>query len=284
MRRATRARRAARAPRASAGAPGLGAGAGIASAVPTAVAASVIAGNGCAGASPVVDGGGNLAQAAPGCPGAAGDARLGALAANGGVPPTLQLGAGSAAIDRVPAFLPCPATDARGATRPVGGTCDVGAYEVAPPVATTGAATVSGATVRIAGTVTTRGLATGVRVQIGRTASYGTETPLVTVAGDAGPTSVGVTVGGLVPLTTYHYRLVASGPDGTSLGADRTFTVTPPSVTGIGRPRLTALTVRPKAFAPVPRGGTRAGARTGGRRWGPSWRSGCPSGRPSASR
>ncbi len=247
----------------AAGAPGLGDGAGIASAVPTSLAASVIAGNGCAGASPVVDGGGNLAQAAPGCPGAGGDARLGALAANGGVPPTLQPGAGSAAVDRVPAFIACPATDARGATRPVGAACDVGAYEVAPPVATTGPATVTGATVRIAGTVSTRGLATGVRVQIGRTTSYGTETPLATVAGDAGPTSVGVTVGGLVPLTSYHYRLVASGPDGTSLGADRTFTVTPPSVSGVGRPRLTGLTVRPKAFAPVPRGGTRTRARNG---------------------
>ena len=88
----------------------------IASAVPTAVAASVIAGNGCAGASPVVDGGGNVAQAAPGCPGAAGDARLGALAANGGVPPTLQLGAGSAAIGprpRLPARVPPPTPAAR---------------------------------------------------------------------------------------------------------------------------------------------------------------------------
>ncbi len=247
----------------AAGAPGLGAGAGISSAVPTSVAASVIAGNACDGASPVVDGGGNVNHAASGCPGTAGDARLGALAANGGVPPTLQPGAGSAVIDRVPAFLACPATDARGATRPVGGACDVGAYEVAPPVATTGAATVTGATVRIAGTVATRGLATGVRVQIGRTTSYGTETPLVTLAGDTGPTSVGVTVGGLVALTTYHYRLVASGPDGTSVGADRTFTVTPPSVAGIGRPRITRLKVTPKAFAPVPRGGSRTGARDG---------------------
>ena len=247
----------------AAGGPGLGDGPGIASGASTTIVASVIAGNGCAGATPVIDGGGNVGQAAPGCPGAAGDARLGSLAANGGVPPTLQPGAGSAVIDRVPGFLACPATDARGATRPVGGACDAGAYEVAPPAATTGAATVSGTTARISGTVATRGLATGVRVQIGRTASYGTDTPLVTVAGDAGPTGVGVTVGGLVPLATYHYRLVASGPDGTSVGADRTFTVTPPSVAGAGRPRLTGLRVTPKAFAPVPRGGARAAARKG---------------------
>jgi CSLREA domain-containing protein len=246
----------------AAGAPGLGEGAGIFAAVPTSIAASAIVGNGCAGPG-VGDGGANVNQAASGCPGTAGDARLGALAANGGVPPTLQPGAGSAVIDRVPAFVICPATDARGATRPVGGACDVGAYEVAPPVAVTGGATVTGSMARIGGTVTTRGLATGVRVQIGRTASYGTETPLVTVAGDAGPTAIGVTVGGLVPLTTYHYRVVASGPDGTSVGADRTFTVTPPSVAGLGRPRLTRLTVKPKAFAPVPRGGTRTGARKG---------------------
>jgi hypothetical protein len=211
----------------------------------------------------VVDGGGNVAQAAAGCPGAPGEPRLGALAANGGVPPTLQPGAGSSAVDAVPAFLTCPPTDARGATRPAGAACDVGAYEVAPPLATTGAATVTGSTARIAGTVATRGLATSVRVEIGRTAAYGTETPLVSVPGDTGPTGVGVTVGGLVPLTTYHYRLVAIGPDGTSVGADRTFTVTPPSIAGVGRPRITGATVRPKRFAPVPSGGARTGARKG---------------------
>ncbi|HET6690251.1 MAG TPA: choice-of-anchor Q domain-containing protein, partial [Miltoncostaeaceae bacterium] len=247
----------------AAGVPGQGDGAGIASGVRTTLAASVIAGNACSDATQVIDGGGNVNQAASNCPGTAGDARLGSLAANGGVPPTLQLGAGSAAIDRVPAFLACPATDARGATRPVGGACDVGAYEVAPPVATTGAVTVSGATARISGTVATRGLAAGVRVQIGRTTAYGTETPLVTVAGDTAPTGVGVTVGGLVPLTTYHYRLLATGPDGTSVGADRTFEVTPPSIAGVRRPRLTGLRVRPKAFAPMARRGPRTHARKG---------------------
>ncbi|HTI32029.1 MAG TPA: choice-of-anchor Q domain-containing protein, partial [Miltoncostaea sp.] len=247
----------------AAGGPGLGAGAGITAAVPMALAASVIAGNACAGAAPVVDGGGNVVEAAAGCPGTGGDPHLGALAANGGVPPTLQPGAGSAVIDRVPAFLTCPVTDARGATRPVGGACDVGAYEVAPPAVTTGTATVTGSTARIAGTVLTRGLSTGVRVQIGRTAAYGTETPLVTVAGDSAPTTVGVTVGGLVPLATYHYRVVASGPDGTSVGADRTFTVTPPAIAGVGRPRITGLSVAPKRFAPVAKGGGRTAARKG---------------------
>ena len=99
------------------------------------------------------DGGGNLAQSAAGCVGSPGDARLGALIANGGVPLTLALGAGSDAIDRVPASAGCPATDARGALRPVGAACDAGAFEVAPPLVTTGAATASGSTARIEGAV-----------------------------------------------------------------------------------------------------------------------------------
>jgi hypothetical protein len=166
-------------------------------------------------------------------------------------------------VDHVPAVVPCPATDARGATRPVGAACDAGAYEVAPPVPVTGGVTLSGSTARIAGMVTTRGLPTQVRVQIGRTSAYGTDTPLVTIPGEASPTAVAVSVGGLVALQTYHYRLIASGPDGTVAGADRTFTVPRPGTTALARPRLLGLTVRPRAFAPVPRGGGRTAARKG---------------------
>ncbi len=55
---------------------------------------------------------------------------LGALAANGGPTETLALLPGSPAIDHG-TNVGCPATDQRGGARPqpVGGTCDIGAYE-----------------------------------------------------------------------------------------------------------------------------------------------------------
>jgi CSLREA domain-containing protein len=69
----------------------------------------------------------------PSCPGPrlAGDPRLGPLAANGGLTPTLLPGPGSAAIDAL-AGLPCPGTDQRGLPRPRLGGCDAGAVEVQP--------------------------------------------------------------------------------------------------------------------------------------------------------
>jgi hypothetical protein len=60
---------------------------------------------------------------------------LGPLAGNGGPTPTLALGAGSPALDKVPASgAGCSATDQRGIPRPQGAACDIGAFEqiVAP--------------------------------------------------------------------------------------------------------------------------------------------------------
>jgi CSLREA domain-containing protein len=67
------------------------------------------------------------------CPGARipGDARLGALADNGGATPTLLPGAGSAAINAL-SGVPCPGTDQRGLPRPALGACDAGAVEIQP--------------------------------------------------------------------------------------------------------------------------------------------------------
>ena len=58
-----------------------------------------------------------------------GDALLGPLSDNGGPTLTHALEPGSPAIDSADDAV-CPATDQRGALRPVGLACDVGAYEV----------------------------------------------------------------------------------------------------------------------------------------------------------
>jgi uncharacterized repeat protein (TIGR01451 family)/CSLREA domain-containing protein len=72
--------------------------------------------------------------------GAAGDLSnqnplLGSLASNGGTTQTYALSAGSPAID-AGSNAACPATDQRGVVRPfpIGGFCDIGAFEFRPPV------------------------------------------------------------------------------------------------------------------------------------------------------
>ncbi len=59
------------------------------------------------------------------------DPRLGPLADNGGPTSTMALLPGSPAIDGVTYNAPngCPSTDQRGAYRPIGARCDIGAYE-----------------------------------------------------------------------------------------------------------------------------------------------------------
>lgn len=255
------------------GTPGAGAGSAVTSDAPLSLAASIISGNSCGGVSLISDGGANLVQAATGCPGAPGDARLGALAGNGGTPPTQALPAGSPALDRFPAGAGCPATDARGALRPGGTGCDAGAFELSPPLATTGEASPSDTGAVLQATVQTRGLPGSVTFEFGTTEAYGSTTPVTAIAGAATPSVVSATVRGLVPAARYHYRVVVTGPDGRAVGADRTFTTRPagvdavPGGTGVtsggAGPRLTALTVRPRRFIPIPRGGTPTTARRG---------------------
>ena len=75
------------------------------------------------------------------------------------------------------------------------------------------------------------GLDTHYYFEYGLTASYGSKVPIGAPPGnDAGITSgntpISENVSGLAAVTTYHYRVVASNVNGTSLGDDRTFTTT----------------------------------------------------------
>jgi len=76
-------------------------------------------------------------------------------------------------------------------------------------------------------------LPTTYRFEYGKTTSYGSSVPIP--AGSAGAAGAERQVvekaGGLVSSTTYHYRVVATNAEGTSVGADRTFT-TRPAATG----------------------------------------------------
>lgn len=102
------------------------------------------------------------------------------------------------------------------------------------PVATTGsaAATIAGATVN--GTVNPQGRPTSYYFEFGETTNYGSQTP--PQGAGAGTRAVAVQAGlsGLRTDTTYHYRLVAVGPNNTvATGEDRTFVTS-----GTGSTRL----------------------------------------------
>lgn len=163
-----------------------------------------------------------------------GDPKVGVVANNGGLTPTMALGAGSAAIDAAGTGFPCPAADQRGVPRPKGAACDIGAFERAAPSATTGgASSITGVSAKLAGTANPDGLPTTYRFQFGKTTAYGSQTPGVGIGSGTAGVPAHATLTGLEPNTTYHYRLVVTNGDGTAFGADRTFktlsvTATPP--------------------------------------------------------
>jgi hypothetical protein len=197
---------------------------------------AVNAGGNCAPAS-VTDGGHNIGFGDSSCPAgfSGGDPNLGPIQDNGGPSQTISLGPGSSAIDAVPATgAGCQATDQRGVPRPSGAGCDIGAYEVAPPLATTDAATkvtLTGA--QLSATVTPNAGPSSVVFEIGTTIKYGTQWIVPNVEGVTG-TPVSFTVHGLKPNQTYHYRVSITTMDGSATGDDVTFKTTiTPSITGL---------------------------------------------------
>jgi phosphodiesterase/alkaline phosphatase D-like protein len=102
----------------------------------------------------------------------------------------------------------------------------------APAAATSAATGVGAGTATLNGTVNANNFTTTVTFEYGTTTSYGT-----TVTADQSPvigtdnTPVSKTITGLLPNTTYHYRVKAQG-FGTTYGADMTFTTgTSPTAT-----------------------------------------------------
>ena len=117
-----------------------------------------------------------------------------------------------------------------------------------PPDVTTGnAGAVTTTSALLTGTVNAHGKATTFVFEFGTSTVYGQQ-----VAGSAGsansPVSVSGQATGLSPGTTYHYRLAATNADGTTQGADQTFTTpaatAPTAGTGAttGTPTVTSTT------------------------------------------
>ena len=124
----------------------------------------------------------------------------------------LKLGAVLAAAAAM--LLPFASSQAIAATKTSG----------VPRVSTGGVGHVRGGSGLLEGTINPRGLSTAYSFQYGPTASYGSQTPTVTLPAGSTVVKVGQTVTGLV--AGEHYRLVATNSAGTSDGRDRTYSAT----------------------------------------------------------
>lgn len=104
-----------------------------------------------------------------------------------------------------------------------------GAAVSAPAVVANAASPIAGG-FELSGTVNAHGAATSYRFEYGTSTAYGTSVPSPDGSAGSGSTAAPVAqnLTGLLPNTTYHFRLVAQNSGGTTPSADRTFT-TPPS-------------------------------------------------------
>ena len=100
------------------------------------------------------------------------------------------------------------------------------ASPTAPSVSTGSVSNVTFSSAILDGSVDPRGQETNYAFQYGPTRSYGSQTPLSPAGNGTKTLRVSQSVSGLQPLTTYHYRIVASSQAGTTNGRDRTFTTT----------------------------------------------------------
>jgi len=108
--------------------------------------------------------------------------------------------------------------------------CSSASAQNGPPVVTTNPATsILSFSATLNGSLNPHGLTTTFHFQYGTTTNYGFTTPPHIRTGNT-VRNVSDNISSLTAGTTYHFRIVASNADGTSLGGDETFTTcTPPA-------------------------------------------------------
>ncbi len=168
----------------------------------------------------LVDRGHNLTYGDDSCPGTLGNPELGPLASNGGPTQTMALESGSAAVNLVPTAACAETIDQRGVSRPQGGACDAGAYELAPPTLSSANASATGViSAEIAPNLTD----TKVAVAYGPTSHYVSATGTKDIGAGNAADAFSVALTDLRPNTTYHAAINATNHDGTSTTSDLTF-------------------------------------------------------------
>jgi len=130
-----------------------------------------------------------------------------------------------------------------------------GAFAAAAPTATTGTASaVSNGGATVSGTVNPAGQATTYAFEYGTSTNYTEQTAVQSAGSGSAATPVSTELKGLLPGTTYHFRLLATSAGGTSAGTDASFktsgiappagttlkaTTGPPSAIEVGGAKLT---------------------------------------------
>jgi hypothetical protein len=94
----------------------------------------------------------------------------------------------------------------------------------APGANTLAASGVTYSSATLSANVNPHGQATDYVFQYGTSHSYGSETPLAPAGAGSTVVRVSQTITGLAPLTTYHYRVLATNASGATAGPERTFT------------------------------------------------------------
>ncbi len=103
-----------------------------------------------------------------------------------------------------------------------------GASAATAPAAITGrSAGVTFSSAIVFATINPHGQDTNYVFQYGTTRKYGSQTPLAPAGAATSSLQVSQTLTGLAPLTTYHYRILASSPAGATTGTDREFKTGP---------------------------------------------------------
>jgi hypothetical protein len=94
----------------------------------------------------------------------------------------------------------------------------------APTVSTSGASDVTYSSAILYGEVDAHGQPTTYFFEYGPTSALGSQSPLAPAGNASSDVKVSQAVTGLEAFTTYHYRVVAAGPGGTTRGLEHTFT------------------------------------------------------------
>jgi hypothetical protein len=101
-----------------------------------------------------------------------------------------------------------------------------------PQVSSDDVSVVTDTTATLNGTVNPRGHDTSARFEYGTDENYGQGTDPVDIGAGTDGVAVPGPLTGLLPSTTYHYRVDATNAGGTTMGLDQTFTTTDPVSTG----------------------------------------------------
>ena len=94
---------------------------------------------------------------------------------------------------------------------------------VTPSVTTSAATNLATTSATLNGTVNPNGSSTSANFEYGLTTVYGSTSPAQNAGAGTSAVALNTALTGLLPGTTYHYRLDATNPNGSVLGADQTF-------------------------------------------------------------